>query len=237
MIHIVTADNRGLYAREFERIAELLGGESPQREGLTAGAGSLHVLSLDGWGAPQFACRLDRTDVACALAERAPQLVAAGAETIRSPVVWERTRVFAAPGLCGPEPEQRRRSGELRLAILEEARERGIERIVEAAPCNRIVETLRSGWRVSLLGLPGELDGVSVVAVEIDASAEATADLRERLAAGPSRRLHLKAGETPWAASPKEIETFLEAAQQLDSSKLQPLLVALRAAVADDADS
>lgn len=234
MIHIVTEDNRGLYVGEFARLAELVGEHPVRRAALASDARSTHLLALDDAGAPEFIGRFRPTDAGCAIAERAPGLIAAGAETIIGPKIWERTRIYAAPGLCGPEPAARRRSGELRLAVLEEARDQGVERIVEATPVARLVDALRSGWNVRLLGLPGDLDGEAVVALDVDASAEAAADLRERLADGPSRRLRLKAGDTPWAAAPKEIETFLEAAQQLDSSKLQPLLVALRAAVADD---
>lgn len=237
MIHIVTEDNRDLYAEAFERLVELVGESPVRRAALASDARSTHLLALDGAGEPEFVGLFRPTDAGCAIAERGRGLVAAGAETIIGPKIWERTRIYAAPGLCGPEPEARRRSSELRLAVLEEARDQGVERLVEVTPIGRLMETLRCGWRVRLLGLPGDLDGEAVVAVEVDASAEAAADLRERLASGPSRRLRLKAGQTPWAAAPKEVETFLEAAQQLDSSKLQPLLVALRAAVADDGES
>lgn len=234
MIHIVTADNRGLYAREFEHLGVLLAETPLRRAALEGGEAVLHMLSLDEAGAPTFAGRFVPTDRACDIAERAPGLVADGAETIVAANTWERTRVYSAPGLCGPEPAARRQAEELRLAALEEAVDRGIERIVEVTPAFRLAEALRSGWRTRLLGLPGDLDGEPVVALEIDASPAAAAELRERLAMGPSRRLHLSAGAGPWSAGAKEVERFLEAAQQLDARKLQPLLVALRAAVADD---
>lgn len=235
MIHVVTEENGRLYEAEFAALRNLT--EGLARAALRLEPGSIHLLALDGGGAPEFACRFRPTDLGGRIPDALAHMVAAGPASIRAAEVWERTRIYAAPHICGPDPLQRRRCGELRLAVLEEAAERGVRRIVELVPCSGLVETLRSGWRARLLGLPAAVDGVAMVAVEVDASAEAAAELRERLACGPSRRLRLKAGDARWSAPPKEIETFLEAAQQLGPGQLEPLLVALRAAVEDDQES
>ncbi|WP_374575299.1 hypothetical protein [Phenylobacterium sp.] len=235
MIHVVNPDNRELYAREFERLYELAGDDAARRAALEGGPGVVHLLALDDDGALEFACRLRSSSVGSTLAERAPWLVAGGVEAVVSPEVWERTSIYAKPGLCAPDLRMLERRGELRLAALEEVRDQGAERIVEIVPSASLVTTLRSGWRVRLLGLPGVLDGAPVVAVEVDASPAAAADLRERLAGAAGGRLRLSAAAAP-SVAPREIEAFLKAAQQIDPDNLQPLLIALRAAVADDAD-
>ncbi len=237
MIHVVTEANRALYAAEFEAL-HVLAGDDPRRRAAIAGtARSVHLLRLDGEGEPEFACRLSPTDGPCLLDELPVAALLAGLGVARGPGAWERAPIYAAPAICGPEPGQRRKAGELRLAVLEEAGERGAARVVELAACNALGEVLRCGWRLRMLGLPVRFEGVARIAIEVDSTPEAAAELRERLGAGASRRLHLKPGDADWAARPKEVESFLAAAQQLHPAKLEPLLVALRAAVAEDEET
>lgn len=234
MIHIVTEENRSLYAAEFARLEQLTADAPHERAALDSGLDTIHLLALDGAGQPEFACRLRPAQGFGDLPEGMIALVDGGAEALCGPQVLERERIFAAPHLSGPEPAARRRSGELRLAVLEEARDLGADRIIEFVEPNRLSATLRSSWRTHLLGLPGQRRGVWVVAVEVDASATATDALRESLARGPSRRLRLTPGEAPWVAAPKEVEIFLSAAQSLAPDQLKPLLKAMREAIADE---
>lgn len=233
MIHIVTEANRGLYTEEFRRLAELARG-ADRIAALEVDARTVHVLAMDDAGAPEFACRMRPTDDVCRLADLMPELIAAGAESVRRPGVWERLRIYVAPALTEPEPGPHRRWAEVKLAILEEAHDRGVGRIVQAVECHRIAASWTGAWRPRILGLPAMIAGEALVALEVEISAALVLDQRERMAAGPSRRLRLAPGEAPWAAGPKEIEAFLEAAQRLDPDKLPPLLAALRAAMADD---
>ena len=234
MIHIVTEKNRALYAAEFACLERLIADAPQERSDLESGPDTTHLLALDGAGQPEFACRLRPAQGFGDLPEGVVALVDGGAGALCGPQVLERERIFAAPHLSGPEPEARRRSGELRLAVLEEARDLGADRIVEFVEPSRLSAALRSSWRTRVLGLPGQRRGVWVVAVEVDASAAATDALRESLARGPSRRLRLTPGDTPWVAAPKEVEIFLSAAQTLAPEQLEPLLKAMRAAIADE---
>lgn len=227
MIHVVTSANHHLYARELAQLR------------LKSGAGEVAadevgLLSLDGDGAPEFGCLLRPTTPSSVIAMQAPHLFAAGPEAACGPGVWEITRLYAVPRLCAPEPEALARRLLLRLAILEEARERGAERLLQIVEPHRLSTLMRSGWRFTLLGLPGDVRGVPGVVVEVDCSAPAIGVFRERLARGPASRLYLTDKEGTWAAAPKEVETFLDAARQLEPEQIEALLVALRAAAEED---
>lgn len=237
MIHIVTAQNRSLYDDAFAQVAARVGADPLRALGLETDETTAHVLGLDTNGAPEFLARLRPAEDRSLLADHLPDLFANGADQVRRPGVWERLRVFAAPYLATPEEGARRRLTELALAVLEEAHARGAERLVQLTQAHLLAALWLSGPNVRILGLPQPVGGVSTTAVEVECTAEVIADYRERNALSPSRRLHLKSGEAAWAADPKEIEAFLEAARRLPPESLRTLLSVLRAALADEDES
>lgn len=247
MIHVVTPENRALYARELLQFHRLCAGAAPARDGADGNLRqawgaydpgdddrALYFMALDGAGATECGCRVRPTDDWSILADVAPHLIGPFERDVRSETIWEVTGLCAASHLLGPDPGNEARRGELRLAVIEEAQERGILRLVTVVAVGALPAMLRCGWRVRLMGLPGDFQGGSAVALEIDPSREAVEDLRERLGVAAARRLRLPANASLGEAPLKEIEMFLEAAQRLGPNQLRPLLVALRAAIEDD---
>jgi len=240
MIHVVTPENRTVYAKELLQLHRLsAGGNEAMREAWGAydrgdDDRAVYFLALDAGGAVECGGRVRPADDWSVLVDIAPHLIGPDEADVRGATVWELTGLHAAPHLLGPEPTNDARRGDLRLAIIEEAHERGIDRLVTIVGANRLPAMLRCGWRVRLMGLPGDFEASCAAAVEVDASWEAVVELRERLAVVASRRLHLPGHKSLGEAPLKEIEQFLEAAQRLSPNQLRPLLVALRAAIEDD---
>ena len=230
MIHVVTRANQLHYARELAQLRL-------SRAGGAVAADEVNLLSLDRDGTPEFGCRLRPTEAHSLIASKASHLFAAEPEAVCGPGVWEITRFYAIPRLCAPDSEAVARRLLLGLAILEEAHDRGARRLLQIVEPHKIATLLRSGWRTALLGLPGDVGGATAVAVAVDCSAAAIGEFRERLASGPSSRLHLTAKDGAWAAPPKEVETFLDAARHLEPDQMEALLVALRAAAEEDEES
>lgn len=243
MIHVVTSENRAVYARELaqmfaQRAAFFIdrlgwpltrdpdGGERDGHDDALA----IYFLVLDAAGEVLASCRARPLDGGPLL--DGVHLDVAIAETATSArEAWALGRILLAP------PERPRaphiRTGELRLAVLEEAVECGVERLVGVVDALHETALMRSGYRIRALGAPGELGGGRVVAFEIDARPMALADLRRRLGLDRARRLRLPPTPGGWA-SPKEMETFLRAAQRLDRDQLSVLRAALRRAADEE---
>lgn len=244
MIHVVTPRNRALYVRELLQLHRLRAARSgaavdPARASWGAydrgdDDQAVYFLALDDGGVPECGGRLRPTADWSVIAEAAPHLIAPDGPIALGPQVWELDGLLAVPQRLSPEPANVRRLGQLRLAILEEAQERGLDRIVTIVESARLPSVLRGGWRLRLVGLPWEFQGRAVVAVEIDCSAEAVHELRERLGVESARRLNLPGHQSLGEAPLKEVELFLEAAQRLGPNQLKPLLVALRAAIEEE---
>ena len=238
MIHVVTAENRAVYRRELaqmfaERAAFFIdrlgwpltcngeGGEQDDHDDAEA----IYFLVLDRAGEVSASCRARPF----AGGELLNGLV--GVSTSAFQNSWELSRIMlSAPDR--PWPPQVR-PGELRLAVLEEAVERGIERLVGVVDALHEAALMRSGYRIRSLGPRLKLGGGAVASFEIDARPEALSDLRRRLGLERARRLRLPRVPAG-GARPKEIETFLQAARKLRPDQLTELRAALRRAADEE---
>lgn len=238
MIHVVTAENRAVYRRELtqmfaERAAffiDRLGwpltcsADGSEQDGHDD-AEAIYFLVLDGAGEVSASCRARPF----AGGDLMNGLAGAAAAAPRSS--WELSRIMLTPPER-PWPPQVR-PGELRLAVLEEAVERGVERLVGVVDGLHEAALMRSGYRIRTLGPPLILGGGRAATFEIDARPEALADLRRRLGLERARRLRLPRVPAG-GASPKEIEAFLQAAHKLEPDQLTELRAALRRAADEE---
>lgn len=226
MIHVVTAGNAGLYAAELTRLEQSWGLGAPE-------ADEVQLLSLDDAGAPEFACRLRPLSMEGPGSALTPPLLDQGA---LGPGTWEIVAEHMFPQLRSPDPAVLNHRLRLRLAILEETRDRGGERLFLKVQIHQLAASLRAGWRMRLLGLPEATASGAVVPAAIDCSEAAIDDFRERLGRAPHERLHLTHGGQTWAAGPKEVEAFLDAARRLTPAQAEVLLQVLRAAASEEGE-
>lgn len=238
MIHVVTVENRAVYARELAQMFTQRAAFFIERLGwpLTCGpdggeqdghddAEAIYFLVLDGAGEVCASCR------ARPFAGGDLMNGVAGVSAAASGRSWELSRIMLTPA-DQPWPPQVR-PGELRLAVLEEAVERGVERVVGVVDGLHETALMRSGYRIRPLGPPLTLGGGRAATFEIDAGPEALDDLRRRLGLDRARRLRLP--RVPGGgASPKEIEAFLRAARKLEPDQLTELRAALRRAADEE---
>jgi len=244
MIHVVTADNRRLYRRELalmhaQRAAMFIdrlgwplqrdadGGESDPGDDDQA----VYFLVLEAGGELASSCRIRPTADWSLLGGPAAHL-APGTRLTGPEGAWELSRLLLGP----PSLSQLGRitPGELRLALLEEACERGISRLVGLAEGLAETILLRSGLVIDKLGQTLPFGASLAFAFEVDTSLRAIESLREKLGMECARRLRLPAVEVEGDVLPQEVEAFLAAAARLEPRDLQALMAALRRAVAEE---
>lgn len=244
MIHVVTADNRRLYRRELalmhaQRAAMFIdrlgwplqrdadGGESDPGDDDQA----IYFLVLEAGGELASSCRIRPTADWSLLGGPAAHL-APGTRLTGPEHTWELSRLLLGP----PSLSQLGRitPGELRLALLEEACERGISRLVGLAEGLAETILLRSGLVIDKLGQTLPFGASLAFAFEVDTSLRAIESLREKLGMEGARRLRLPAVEVEGDVLPQEVEAFLAAAARLEPRDLQALMAALRRAVAEE---
>jgi N-acyl-L-homoserine lactone synthetase len=244
MIHVVTAGNRSLYRRELammhaQRAAMFIdqlgwplqrdasGGESDPGDDDQA----IYFLVLEGDGALVASCRLRPTMGWSLLGGPAAHL-APGDDLARQADTWEMSRILLLP------PDQRRPGhmppGEVRLAVLEEACERGVRRLVGLAEGLLEEVLMRSGMAIGKLGPTLPFGASPAFAFEIGTGPAAIAPLREALGIERARRLRLPDTTADVDIRPLEVEAFLGAAARLEPRDLQALMAALRRAVAEE---
>lgn len=162
MIHVVTAGNRSLYRRELammhaQRAAMFIdqlgwplqrdasGGESDPGDDDLA----IYFLVLEADGALAASCRL-RPTIGWSLLGGPAGHLAPGDDLARRTDTWELSRILLLP------PSERRPGhvppAEVRLAVLEEACERGVRRLVGLADGLMEEVLMRSGMAIGKLG-------------------------------------------------------------------------------------
>ncbi len=238
MIHVVTVDNRAVYARELAQMfaqraaffIERLGwplardADGGERDGQDDAA-AIYFLVLDSAGEVSASCRLRPAEGGALLNG------VAGPAPTAPPGSWELSRILLTPpDRPAPPPA---RPGAFRLAVLEEAVERGVERLVGIVDGLHETALMRSGYRIRPLGPSLLLGGGRAVPFEIDTRPQALAELRRQLGLEHADRLRLPRAPGG-GASPKEIETFLQAAQKLEPDQLDKLRAALRRAADEE---
>ncbi len=193
MIHLVTSENRGRYARalaEMHRLRREIfvdqkgwklpvredGGEYDQYDT----ADTLYFLALDRDGSIEVSARCHPTARGSILADHFPHLVDDDERPVAEPGVWEFSRYFSHGEAAGPKGFGRR--AELRLAILEAAVDFGISRMVGMTDTFFYDPFARSGWNVRVLGLPAAYDEGEAVAFEVTTTDRDLHQMQERTA-------------------------------------------------------
>lgn len=207
MIHMVTRENRHLYARQLFEMHQLRrrffieergwsalstgpdGGEYDQFDDDEA----IYFLGLDEEGAVTVGQRARPTADKSLLNDIFPQLIGPGVEPIDAPGVWEMTRTFAIPRYRTPRRGLRLRT-ELFLAMMEAACAQGVHRLVGITDVALLGQTMALGWSCRIIGLPAAYAEGDAIAVEVDSSPDGVETMRETLGAPAPRLLHILPG-------------------------------------------
>lgn len=222
MIHVVTADNRHLYAdalRDMHRLRRVHfveergwaamtvredGGEYDQYDDRR----TVYLLSLDDDGRVGCSMRMRPAADGSVLTDIFPHLVAADEPSLNRPDVWEISRYFAAPHCRGQSG--RRRQAEIRLASLEVARAHGVNRLIGMIDLEILPGMLTaSGWQVRTLGLPAPYPEGIAQAIEVHVSRAAVLDMAEMFGLDGGVSLELDPARAP-QLPPHEIEALLQ---------------------------
>jgi acyl-homoserine lactone synthase len=237
MIHVVTAGNRHLYGEaltEMHRLRRVHFIEERGWAAMTVRAGgeydhfddaqAIYLLSLGADGRVGCSMRMRPAETGSLLTDLFPHLLAADEPSLNRPDVWEISRYFAAPhcrGRAGTGPQ-----AEIRLAALEVARARGVNRLVGMIDLEILPGMLSaSGWRVRPLGLPAAYAEGIAQAIEVRVSNGAVVDMAEMYGLEPGVSLELDPARAP-NLPPHEIEVLLALAQsRTDHSRVIVALV------------
>jgi len=188
---------------------------------------ALYLLALEADGLVSASLRVRPTRDWSLLAGPAAAL-APEARDLDAPDVWELSRLLLPP--LGPGRPGRVRPFELRLALLEEACDHGIRRIVGLAEGLAEAVLMRSGLPIRKLGPTQPFGRALAFAFEIEVGPQALAALHAREGEAQARRLRLPPIPDPGGVSPLEMEEMLEAARRLEPVQLRALITALRQA-------
>jgi len=230
MIHLVHAGNRALYVDALEQLFRLrakffkdLLGWSALRvvEGLETDdyddEQALYLLAIEEDGVISVSVRLRPTQDKSLLLDHFPHLLAENPNSITRADVWESCRYFASSRARGPEGARRRE--ELRLAMVELARQRGVSRIVAITDTTFLPALVQASWTTRLLGLPAVYAEGECIALEIACSQAAHRRMQERLAIPDDVVIDIPPNVFPPNLPPHEIQTLI-AAQPLPAREL-----------------
>src|SRR6185437_5528427 len=141
MIHMVTCENRALYARQLAEMFRLRKVHFVDERGWSAltvredleidaydDERTIYFMALDTLGRIQVCMRARPTDDRSMLADSFPHLVAPTAAPVTAPGIWEISRIFATRGARGRQGLVRR--AELFLATVEAACALQVTRLV-----------------------------------------------------------------------------------------------------------
>jgi acyl-homoserine lactone synthase len=190
MIHIVTSENRHLYARELASM------HAERRDHLAAkdgwvdlvvlddeardGPGTVHLLALDDELRLEGALRLDPTEQRCLLVERFGDLIAPGETPKTGRQVWEATGLFTTRLYRGRSSD-RSRVYALWTAAMELALVNGVRRIVGMIDMALYPSALNAPIAARLVGLPRPYALGVAAGVELAVSRSAVDRLHESL--------------------------------------------------------
>ena len=177
MIHVVTAANRAAYANELDAMfadrkrifVDRLGWDVPvidgryERDAFDTDA-AIYLLDLArDTRVLRGSTRLLPTTGAHLLADLFPQLCERAVPTGED--VWEISRLCTAPELN--RELHRRTLGAMRIALVEFGLLYGINRYTSISNVSFLSDVLAAGWECEPLGLPREIGGDMVGAIEI----------------------------------------------------------------------
>lgn len=224
MIHVVTAENRRLYAEGLAAMHRLRHAHCDEERGsvaLTLRDGgeydafddekAIYLLSLGEDGQVGCAMRLRPAAAGSLLASHFPHLLARDEPALDAEDAWEISRYVAAPHCLGDGAVTVR--AEIRMAALEVVHARGGRRLaglVDLAVLPRLIGA--TGWRIRTLGLPAPTTRGVAQAVEIEVTAAAIEDLAETFGLEHGVTLELNPAQTG-GAPPHEVEALVRLAR------------------------
>lgn len=197
MIHLVTSENRHLYAGALASMRAM------RREQLTTKAGwvdlvvveeaspegvcTVHLLAFDDDMRLEAALRLDPTEEHCLLAQRFPDLVAPGETPKTGRDVWQALDLFTTPvHRVRPSADASARVSELWTAAIELALVNGVARIVGVIDMALYPATLNTPLDARLVGAPRPYARGVAAGMELELSEALLDRLHESLGvAGP----------------------------------------------------
>ncbi|HEX3701527.1 MAG TPA: acyl-homoserine-lactone synthase [Phenylobacterium sp.] len=221
MIHVVTAENRHLYGEALAEMHRLRRVHFVEERGWAAmtvrqdggeydeydDAEMIYLLSLDESGRVGCSMRMRPAEAGSVLTDIFPHLVAADEPPLTRRDVWEISRYFAAAHCRGQSG--RKRQAEIRLAALEVARTRGVNRLIGMIDLEILPGMLTgSGWRVRTLGLPAPYPEGIAQAIEVQVTHGALVDMAEMFGLEQALALELDPARAP-QLPPHEIEALL----------------------------
>jgi N-acyl-L-homoserine lactone synthetase len=219
MIHMVTDENRAIYARQLAEMHRLRKVHFVDERGWSAltvrgdqevdqydDARAIYFMALDKLGRIQVCMRARPTEDRSMLADIFPHLVAPAAKPVSAPGVWEISRIFATRGARGRRGVLRR--AELFLATVEAACAMEVTRLVGMTDVYLLPQTLAAGWEVRVLGLPARYAEGEAIAVEVDSSEAGLVAMQERLAIRRSAVMHLETAHPLSELGPVEAEAL-----------------------------
>lgn len=199
MIHVITAQNRHLYAEQladmfqFRRIhfveengwADLKADETGERDAFDD-EHAVYLLGLDPQDRIEVGLRVRPTTEGCILADVYPQMVAPAAPAVKGPDAWEMSRIFSTHAYRR-ERRGGRRVAEAFLAAMETAHAAGAARLVGMVDMKLYPLASNIAWDLRLTGLPAPYPYGLMVGVYAAVGAREIAHLRESLGlAGPA---------------------------------------------------
>jgi acyl-homoserine lactone synthase len=186
MIHIVTSENRGLYAPELAAMRASMRERPAGNDGWVDlivlddddrdEAGTVHLLAFDDEMRLEGALRLDPTQQRCLLTERFANLIAPDEPPKTGPDVWEATSLFTTKA-C----RDRSRVWALWTAAMELALVNGARRIVGVIDMACYPNALDAPIEARLVGLPRPYALGVAAGVELALSGALVARLQEAL--------------------------------------------------------
>ncbi|MBW3616400.1 MAG: hypothetical protein KY446_01410 [Proteobacteria bacterium] len=233
MIHVVTLDNRGLYARQLAEMHQLRKAFFIEERGwsdrTTRDGGefddldddrAVYLFGLEPDGSIGLSARIRPTCDKSMVADHFPELLSEPASEVKAPGVWELSRYFAAPRHRGREGL--RRNMELRTAVVASALQRGARRVVAVTDVYLMNTVIRTGWDHRFLGLPMSYAHGDAIAFDVRPSARSVESLMERHGLSAPLLLEVSPGEAE-DAEPHELEVLAKAAAVLGQGDLRIL--------------
>jgi len=216
MIHLINQANRHLYSRQLAQMHQL------RREVFVEGRGwplkvledggeydegdddqAIYLLGLDDDGDVVVGIRGRPTEDWSCVTDVLPHMVEGDTAQLKSPQIWEMARYFAvgraAAGEFGLQIGR-----ELRLSLIEAALMAGVHTVVGVCDTYYFGPALGCGWRTRPLGEAQSYGEGNGIAIALEVSDDALADMRTRLGS-PAPVLLRVPEDAPWASLPPEM--------------------------------
>jgi acyl-homoserine lactone synthase len=180
MIHIITASNRHLYTAQLDEMHRLRrihfieergwsdlkvvnGGEYDEYDDER----TVYILALGPAADVLAGMRARPTDDKCMLTDVFPDLVSPDEPSLKSPDVWEISRIFTtAAARANKAAGGGRIALEIVLAAMEWTNEAGIDRLCGVIPLHIFAPSRSWGWNIRMTGLPLDTPDGPIIGIE-----------------------------------------------------------------------